>query len=136
MRVSRSGRGDVWLQVIALLLLEFLQQFGSPWNGTAVVRLIAEEAQNDFAELIANRLPVGFMRDLQEGAGGLRIQVVDEGIEGILGSSAVLAIEVPRRRTDVNVPHKNHLPIVTGLIRGRAFGRHDPLELEVRGNRN
>jgi hypothetical protein len=50
------------------------------------------------------------VRDLQEGARGLRIQVVDQRIEGILGARPVFAIEIPRRRTDVDVPHENHFP--------------------------
>ena len=82
----------------------------SPRDEAAVIGLVAEEAQNYFAELIADRLAVGLVRDFDKGAGGFGIEVIDQGIEAVLGAGSIFAIEVAGGGTDMYVADEHHLP--------------------------
>ena len=87
--LRREQKRQVWLEVVALLLPELVQQLGRPRHEAGIVGFVAEEAQNGLAELVPDRLLVGFVRDLEEGAGGIRIQVVDQRILAVFGTRAV-----------------------------------------------
>ena len=50
----------------------------------AVVRLVAEEAQHDLAELVAHRVVVGLMHRVQERVRRLRIEIVDDRVSRVL----------------------------------------------------
>ena len=122
-------RRKVRRQVVSLLRLELLQQRrcpgdpGAAWDDRAargvvlaVVGLIAEEAQNDLAELVAHRAVVRLMRDVQERVGRLGVQVVDQRVGRILGPRSVGAIVVARRRAEVDVPQELHLATDRRLV--------------------
>ena len=132
-------RRKVRRQVVSLLRLELLQQRGRPGDPgaagddraaggvvLAVVGLIAEEAENDLAELVAHRAIVRLMRDVQERVGRLGVQVVDQRVGCILGARAVGAIVVARRRAEIDVAQKLHLRSYRGLV----------LQLPIRRNRD
>ena len=134
-RLAVEPVGHIRRHIVALLRLELLLQRGAP-GSVLVFRLIAEEPQNGLAELVAHRAVVGVVRDVQEGVGGLGVQIVDQRIQPILGPRPVRAIEVACVRTEVDVPQDRHLPVVARLIRRCALSRRDPLQLPVRGHRD
>ena len=129
-------RGNIRQQVVALLRLELCQQRRRPRYTARVVRLIAEEPHHDLAELVTHRRTVGLMHRRQERIRRLRVQVVDDRVRRILGARPVGAVEVPRRRAQVNVPHELHLPEVARLIRRGALSRRQPAQVKVRRHRN
>ena len=76
------------------------------------------------------------MHRMQEGVRRLRIQIIDDRVRRVLRPRPVRAVEVPRRRAQVHMAQKLHLPGVARLIRRRALGRRQVLQLLVRRHRD
>ena len=115
---------DVGLQVVAFLLPKFIQQLGGPRYGAGVVRFIAKETQDRGAEVRAEKLLVHLVGGRQEGPRGVRIQVIDHGIQGIFVVGAVCPIDVARRGTPVDMAHEHHVPEeIRGVRIGAGVGR-------------
>ena len=108
--LRREQKRQVWLEVVALLLPELVQQLGRPRHEAGIVGFVAEKAQNGLAKLVPDRLPVSFVRDLKERAGGIRIQVVDQRILAVFGTGAVGPVRSAGRRTAEHVPDQDQLP--------------------------
>ena len=101
---------QVGLEVITFAFAKLIEQRGCPGYGAVVVRLIAEETQHRLAEFGADRLLVRLVGDGHESAGGVRIQVIDQGIPGILVTGSVLAVKHAGGGTPVDMAHKHDVP--------------------------
>ena len=58
--------GDVGFEVVAFFLLKRFEQLRRPWHETGVVRLVAAETEDSFAELVADELLVGFVDEFHD----------------------------------------------------------------------
>ena len=126
---------QVLLKVVALLLPELVEQPGRPRHETGVVGFVAEEAQNGLAELIPYRLLVGFVGDLEESPGGIRIQIVDQRVLAVFGARAVRPRRHARGRTAKNMPDQDQLPRLRVAARARRRRRGPPMN-SVRADRH
>ena len=84
---------------------------------------------------ILRRSPAySLMGDGHEGAGGVRIQVIDQGIPGILVTGSVFAVEHAGGGTPVNVAHEHDIPEPMRSIRIRACIGRRIFELAILGH--
>jgi hypothetical protein len=136
-QLAHEPHRNVGLEVVAFLFLELIEQLGGPGDEAVVVGFVAEEAEHGLAELVPDRLLVGFVRELHESVSGFRIEEVDERVTGVLGGPEKVRASVgPRRRAAVDVAHKDHGPQPIGLARIGTLARRGPLELAAGGQWN
>ena len=90
MVLGRAEGGEHGTDVVALDLLEAVEELRRPGQaGDGVVGLVAAEAHDGFAELFADGLFILGVGELQILGCGRRVEVVFEGLRGVLGAGGV-----------------------------------------------
>ena len=91
---AAEDQGDVGFQVVAFHRLKGFEQLGRPRGDARVVGFVTAEAEDGFAELVADRLFVGLVNEFDKRARRHGIEIVDQRVERVLGGATVVPIVV------------------------------------------